>query len=194
MIWVEYHPGKPGQVQRYLFDRRKTKVGLFWGRQGRQLRRLYSFSCSTWCIQDMIFSDHLPNSWYKELELYVAEYLENISAMSKLYVGVLHNAFCQDGFLANQWNTYLGSKSCNPSRDKHHPDVESQCVWVCWWGWGFLRLWRNIWWWRKRWRSWQSSRLGQGLGFVSRFCSFYGWRLMRRSAQKCKQPCSWSEN
>ena len=76
----------------------------------------------------MIFSDHLPNSWYKELELYVAEYLENISAMSKLYVGVLHNAFCQDGFLANQWNTYLGSKSCNPSRDKHHPDVESQCV------------------------------------------------------------------
>ena len=51
-------------------------------------------------------SDNLPDSRYKELGLYVTEYLENISAMSQLFVCVLHDTFHQDSFLADQRNTY----------------------------------------------------------------------------------------
>ena len=44
--------------------------------------------------------DHVPDS-RGELGLNVAEGLENISAMTQFNVSVLHNALCQNSFLAD---------------------------------------------------------------------------------------------
>ena len=45
--------------------------------------------------------DHLPDSRDEEIGLDVAEDLKNISAMTHCNVCVLHNALCQNGFLAD---------------------------------------------------------------------------------------------
>ena len=55
--------------------------------------------------------DHLPDSRDEELGLDVAEDLEYGPAMTHFYVCVLHDTFCQDGFLANQGDLNPGSKA-----------------------------------------------------------------------------------
>ena len=46
-------------------------------------------------------SNHLPDSRNEELGLDVAEGLQNISAMTQFDVCILHNALCQNSFLAD---------------------------------------------------------------------------------------------
>ena len=41
----------------------------------------------------------------------MAEDLEDVPAMTHFDVWVLHDTFCQDGFLANQGDPDLGSKA-----------------------------------------------------------------------------------
>ena len=55
--------------------------------------------------------DHLPDFRDEELGLDVAEDLEDVPAMTHLDVCILHDAFCQDGFLANQGDPDPGSKA-----------------------------------------------------------------------------------
>ena len=45
--------------------------------------------------------DYIPDSRDEELGLDVTEDLENVSAMTHFNMSVLHNAFCQNGFLAD---------------------------------------------------------------------------------------------
>ena len=59
--------------------------------------------------QDFLISVfHLVDSRDEELGLDVAEGLEDVPTMTQFDVCILHNTFCQYGFLADQGNSDLG--------------------------------------------------------------------------------------
>ena len=59
-------------------------------------------------MQQGHIGDHLEDSRDEELGFDVAEGLEDVSTMSQFDVCILHNTFCQDGFLADQGNSDSG--------------------------------------------------------------------------------------